>query len=487
MQEKLTKIKIYFPIIIFLLAFVWRLWGINSQGETWDEIAYYNAGHSYAANLKNFDFDSDHWNFNKEHPPLAKYFYALVSFPAYLNNTTDYTNGRILSAFLGALTVLIVFFLTRELFSNRHAVIASLVLIFMPILVGLNKVFGLDSPTILFYTLTLYLFILAIKRSSTPLYLLTGLSLGMAIATRYNNFLLFGLLPIIFLILKGKELWQGKERNLLWFGLIIPSIAILFLFLSWPWLWSNTIVHWQTTIGHWGGIKELFFGKLITPGYSYYFVYLLITTPVIILILSLFFLPQLFLSDKKRYLWVVFAWFLSLFLVTCSPTKQNGMRYIAAIYPPLAIMVSIGFFAIFKKNNSIYFATIALFIYLVTTNLTVHPYYLTYFNELIGGTKKVVENKWFPVGYWGDGVEEACIWLSNDAKQNAKVFINSSPDHTTGNKLRSDLIKTADNPDYIITNLSKIWYNNYMVPTNYSLVHTSNTNSVPFVFVYKRN
>lgn len=485
MFKKLDKIKVYLPILIFLLAFIWRLWGIDAQGETWDEIAYYNAGHSYLANIKHGDFNAEHWDANKEHPPLAKYLYAVVSIKPYTQDVINYDYGRVLSAFMGALTVLIVFYLMKDLFSNRYGVIAALILTFMPILVGLNKVFGLDTPTVLFYTLTIYLFISAITKNKHKLYLLTALSLGAAIATRYNNFILFALLPVIFLILKGYDIWQGKDRKLLWYILIIPIIALLFLFISWPWLWSDTIAHWQATIGHWGSIKELFLGVVQTPSSNYYFIYLLITTPALILFLCIFFFINL-LKTKNKYLLVILVWFLSLFLVGFSPTKQNGMRYIAAIYPPLSMMAAIGFFMVLKSDKKITIATVILLLYLMISDLLVHPYYLTYYNEIIGGPRHVINSKLFPVGWWGEGVGEACLWVSNQAKNQAKIFVNSIPNHTTNGKIRNDLIKTDDDPDYIITNLNKMWRDNYEVPANYRLVHTINSAGAPFVFIYEK-
>jgi len=501
MFTKLQKIKIILPLLIFILAFGWRLWGLNAQGETWDEIAYFNASKSYMRNIKNLDFDAQDWNANKEHPPIAKYIYGIASIKPFLEDKTDYTFGRFTSALMGTFTILLVFYLAKDLFSVRVATLSALILTFIPHFVGLNKVYGLDTPTCLFFVLTIYLFIKAILKSSNTFYILSGLSLGLAIATRYSNALLFILLPIIFFILKGNDIiMKGKERKFLWYILIIPFLAGLVLFLSWPWLWDNTIEHWNQTIKHWGGVKELYFGNLVSPGYSYYFVYFFICTPILILLLlvpyligtfknftSLFTAPKLRDARKNKGNFVILVWILVMFLVTFSPTKQNGVRYIIAIYPAVAIAASIGFFYLVKKRQSILISITVIIIYLIGINIYYHPYYLTYYNELIGGTKKVYEKKLFPIGWWGEGVEEACDWVSKQAKENSSVFVNSLPDHTTGGKLKKSLIKTSDNPDYIITNLHNIWYNQFKPEQKYKLIHTIKSPSVPFVFIYKRS
>ncbi len=485
MMAKLKKIKIYLPLLIFAFALLIRLWGINLQGETWDEAAYFDAGKSYLKNIKALDFNSSHWDANKEHPPVAKYIYGLVSIPQYINGETDYTNGRVASAIMGALTILIVFYLAKELFSTKVAVLSAIILSLIPYFIGLNIVYGLDTPTTLFFCLTLYLFIMAIQKSSDSLFLLSGISLGLSIATRFNNFLLFILMPIIFFILKGKNLIKGKDRKLLWYAIIIPFIAGAVLFLSWPWLWSDTINHWNTTMGHWGGIKEIFFGHLATPGCLYYLVYFFIATPVLILILLIPFFIDTF-KNKNKNNFVILAWFLVLFLVTLSPTKQNGVRYIIAIYPAVVIMASVGFFYWIKRVKMIIIFTLILLIYMMSINIYYHPYYLTYYNELVGGSNNVYNNKLFPIGWWGEGVEEACQWVSNEAKSNSHVFINTIPDHTKGDKLRKDLIITSEDPDYIIINLNNIWYNQNEVDNQYELVHTIKSANVPFIQIYKR-
>jgi len=165
-MKNFKRIILFLPLIIFIVALSWRLIGINSQGETWDEVAYFDAGKNILHNLKKMDFKSSDWDINKEHPPVGKYIYALASIPSYYHHTTDYTYGRLASALMGALTILIVFYLAKDLFSTEVAALSALILTFLPDLVGLNKVLGLDSPTLLFFTLTVFLFIKACKKQS---------------------------------------------------------------------------------------------------------------------------------------------------------------------------------------------------------------------------------------------------------------------------------------------------------------------------------
>jgi len=480
-MKKYPKIISFLPLILVIIALAWRLIGINAQGETWDEIAYFDAGKNILHNLRKLDFNSADWDINKEHPPIGKYIYAAVSFPSYIHDSRDFTNGRVASAIMGALTILIVFYLAKDLFSIEVAALSALILTFLPDLVGLNKVLGLDSPTLLFFTLTIFLFIRACKKLNHNFFLLSGLSLGLAIGTRFNNFILFILLPIIFLLIFGKDSFQ-KKRIYLIYLLITPAIALLFLYLSWPWLWTNTLTHLASSFHHWGAIKELFLGQVRRPGYDYYLVYLGVTTPVAILLLLVPFFIQSF-RNKNINNWLILAWFLASFLIAFSPTKQNGIRYMVIIYPALAIMASKGFFYLFQKKDSLIFGSLFI-LYLLIININYYPYYLTYYNEIVGGTGKVYQNKLFPIGWWGEGLEEASIWVSDHAQTGAKVDIQAIPNHTTGGKLRSDLVQNSDNPDYIIVNLNSLWVAGTKIPTGYHLVKTIKSDKVPFVQIY---
>lgn len=480
----MNKFIKFLPLIIFVIALSWRLVGLNAQGETWDEIVYFDAGHSYLANIKNLDFNANHWGFNREHPPIAKFIYAAVSIPSYINHTTDYTNGRVASAIMGALTILIVYFLAKDLFSVKVAALSAIILTFMPNLVGLNKVYGLDTPTLLFFTLTIYLFISACYQKSHRLFIFSSLSLGLAIGTRFNNVILFALLPIIYLTIFNRDIFKRENKIFLIYFISVPLISVLFLFATWPWLWENTKYHLEITIGHWSAVKELFLGNIQIVPNTYYPVYLLITTPVIILFLIIPFFCKLIIEKNEKY-YILFFWLLACFLVTLSPTKQGGMRYFICAYPAVAMMASIGFFYLYRGIIR-YFFGIVLLAYLIIINLSVHPYYLTYYNEIVGGTRNVYEKKLFPIGWWGEGVEEAAIWTSNNAPRNAKVDIMALPNHTTGNKLRSDIKITSKNPDYIIINLNATFYRNITIPENFRSVKVVKSGSVPFVTIYQK-
>src|SRR5262249_33913493 len=57
--------------------------------------------------------------------------------------------------------------------------------------------------------------------------------------------------------------------------------------------------------------------------------------------------------------------------------------------------------------------------------------------EQTGGLANVAKHKWFEVGWWGEGIEQAVDWLNGHAAQKAAVARLVQPIHVTW--FRSDL------------------------------------------------
>ena len=187
MIEKI-KTNWWFILIIFLIAFGVRIYDLNAAGQTWDELPYYDGGKEYVRNLYHLDFNPDHWGKNFEHPPVAKWIYGIASIPTYKNFQGDqFSYGRLASACMGALTIIIVYFFVLELFkSKKIAILSALILCFLPTFIAHNKVMGLETPSALFYTWAVYWFYIGLTRKRNFL-LLSSIPAGLAIGTRFNN------------------------------------------------------------------------------------------------------------------------------------------------------------------------------------------------------------------------------------------------------------------------------------------------------------
>jgi hypothetical protein len=64
----------------------------------------------------------------------------------------------------------------------------------------------------------------------------------------------------------------------------------------------------------------------------------------------------------------------------------------------------------------------AIVAYLAIVCARVHPYYLDYYGEQVGGAGTVARRAWFPTGWWGEGLASAIEYVNEHAAPNAHVF-----------------------------------------------------------------
>jgi hypothetical protein len=129
----------------------------------------------------------------------------------------------------------------------------------------------------------------------------------------------------------------------------------------------------------------------------------------------------------------------------------------------------------------------ALSIYLVITCARIHPYYLDYYGEHVGGPRAVAEARAFEVAWWGEGIEEAIDFINREAPAGARVYKRCvEPGHLTW--LRGDLWLTeASDPgraDWFLV-YQPSW-RNCPVPADAELVHEVSAQGAPLARVYRR-
>jgi 4-amino-4-deoxy-L-arabinose transferase-like glycosyltransferase len=455
-------------LAIFLSLFLFRLWDLEATGMVWDEYYYRLGGTSYIKNIANSNFDSKAWGVNMEHPPIAKYIYGLAY---YYINADEYLWGRILSVLMGVLTCWVVYLIGKNFFEKKIGVLAALILGFLPPFIAHTRVATLESPTALFWTLTIYFFFKALrKKGNNKNYLFSAIFSGLALGTKLNGFILVVLIPFLFFFYKKAELWKKREVSLPLDMLFFPIIPLLILYLSWPWLWSNPYEQFLRTLNHWTYKNyEYFLGKVVEPPLYYFVIYFLVTTPFLLL-LSVFGFGDRLRRSKNNFLPLLIPWFAFPFIWSFSAFKQDGIRYIIAIYPPLSLISAIGCFHLvdlvkknrFLKRSLSCLVPSGMVIYLILTSLSIHPYYLDYYNELVGGPEKVYEKRWFEIGWWCEGLKEATDYLNKNAEFGASIqfevpFEGSIPpmrDDLIYGKLVGEGIRS----DYIVESTSQRWY-----------------------------
>ena len=477
LEKKKVSREILLVIALFLIVLTFRLWGLNATGVTWDERVYFLAGRHYVWDLLHFNFDQEVWAENAEAPPVAKYIYGMAN---YFVKGIDYTASRILSAIMAALTCIIVYFMGKQFFKRRVGIMAVLILAFLPPFVAHGKIAGIESPLALFFTLTVYFFLRGIKTGNQLKYLLSGIVCGVALATKFTSILLFVLVFLIFFLAKRQELAKKREITIPLGVIFFPVVAVFTFVALWPWLWSSPFSQLMENLTFYQGysewIREMFLGKIVLPPSYYFLLYFLVTTPLLILVFLISFFHKL-VKEKTFYLIVLALWLGVPFLWSFSGIRADGIRYVYPIYPPLSLVAAIGFFHIadtfplrrYKRMIGYLFSSLVVG-YLVVTCLIIHPYYLDYYNEIVGGPKNVYRRKWFEIGWWAEGVHEAMEYVMKKAGPDAWVLYKVRPSQTI-QPLYDSLQDFGRNGD----ELSVIWTGKLKVPfeDNYTFYTTS--------------
>lgn len=512
---------------------------ILNLGGTFDEHNYLRiAVNTYEA-FRTGDFSEKRWEFYSEHPPIGKYvmtlFYApfistlsqqekevLISgfYPQTTISGEIYNPGRYASLLYAGLTVVIVYLFCLLFLTRTTGIIACSLLAVSPNFISYFKVATLDAPTAFFYTLGVFCFALALKYDSWKWWITLGVVTGLGIATKFNMGLLLFFYAIMFLFWKGPEVWDSAKKvyaknhdivytfkhvvQKLWYWKLfwVPLIAVFVVYLVWPWLWPAPLDRLEYSTSVWdnpgrAGRVYPWFGNMETPHLSAYPVYYFFTTPALVLLLFIF---SLIIALKKRSFWDYFLlmWLLLPPLIWTMQFNVVGpnMRYMIMTYPPMMILCALGLQQLFKKQTHLVYAVGALVVYLMVINVWIHPYSLDYYNELIGGPKKVQEGNLFNFNNFAEGKKEITEWINKNSVQGAVVGIKFDPPHDFGG-FRPDL-KVYDliyknytgDPIYLITNHR---YNQYIKPkdiivhdlSKYQLVHAVKAGNAEFAWIYQ--
>ncbi len=488
---------------VVFFAFALRLWNLNAAGQTWDEFSQLDTGYKYIEFILHGDFSDPFWTDFPDQPPLARYFYGLaanfdianISPNGQITYQYDWTNSRLISILFSTATIFLTIIIGWEYISFFTGTVAGLILSILPIFLGLSQLVTLESVFTFFFTAGIYVFLKYLKNRTTRAMIFTGIISGLAVSTKLTDILLLPIYATIIFIFKFYNKNISLKKYIMPM-LLITAITFVVFFISWPALWFNTILVWQKTVSFRFGpadSTELFFGRNITSPLWYFFFYFLVTTPLLVVILFLIGLVQ---GYRKRnfFLSTLFVWFLFPFIQSFYHDRTNGIRYIVEVYVPMSLFVAFGIESLTKKLNKkieirASIVTI-LVIYLLVVDASITPYYLSYFNQLVGGTENVYQHKWFPLGWWGEGQREASYYLAENGFPGMTIGLQLIPKYVI------PIIQGAQyeyyNPkhkyDYIIVNyLSDIRdnFNEDSLKNNYKLVYQTLAAGAPIVDVYK--
>ena len=381
--------------------------------------------------------------------------------------------GRVVIVLVDAVVLGGSFLFARRLLGYGAALLGTAFILFDPFVTAHSRFLHPDSLLHGFMLLSLLAFLTFLLRGREPLPLVvSGVAAGLALLTKTPAIFLLPLVGLCTLVVGAAEIYEvrrdgaredgGQNRlsALSWRGWLrrwaVPllgwvAVAALLCLLLWPALWVQPgetlarIIDVNAEYAEEGHASPVFFnGEVLVghPGPLFYpITYLWRSTPVTLLGLLLALVAAaarwpLLNQRRVRLIALLLGLHAFFFIVFMNLGAKQFDRYLLPLYPPLNLLAGIGWasfgfwilnFGFWKRrlstsnpkfkiqNRQWVAALLALPIaFQAFFSLPSFPYYITYYNPLLGGADRAPEV--MQLG-WGEGVDQAARYLSEPENQ----------------------------------------------------------------------
>lgn len=383
---------------------------------------------------------------------------------------------RLPMVIMAAFCVMIIYLLARRLLNGTLALVGTLMIAFDPFILAHTRVIHVDAPLAYFMFIAFLGFMVYLVEGHWRFLVASGLFAGLAALSKTGPSVFLG--PI--LLMSGlffAALYPcpaGKSRRLYWRRLFIALFGCGLMgggafFALWPTMWSQPTEAIGWIIGNLQSVNQaahpttgVFWGGGVTDQSPFYYLvvfpYHLTPLVTIGLLASLMMLA----ASLRRYwqsldvkmarelpLALSLLSYLILFIAPVSLVSRRGDRYILPVYFAAILLAAIGLWwligliyqQINKVNGPFNMAHLRLFFrpqllhrpYLlslivalqIANTLVYTPYYLSYYNPLLGGGEAAAHR--LNIG-WGEGLDQAARYLNDNndgqAKQVASWYSN---------------------------------------------------------------
>ncbi|MEI7803182.1 MAG: glycosyltransferase family 39 protein, partial [Bacteroidota bacterium] len=378
--------------------------------------------------------------------------FSMISAAAnrYIGGLDEYDMRHLINAIAGFFAILFTGLLARRLGNWLTGLLALLLIASWPQFFGQSMNNPKDIPFALTYILTIYFLVklvMELPRPSTRTWIMTAISIALAINIRVGGLLLIGML---FAFVIGTYILNAEKRKLisssnsigyLFTRLIFVAIAGYFGgLLFWPYglvgPMSNPLSALKEQTNFAMGIGLLFEGKAISSReIPWYYIpkWLEITTPMVVMFGAIAQLVLWYFARKKFSstvtLLIIFA---TLFPWAYAAYEHSplydGLRQFLFLIPLIAVLAALTWSYLLTELKPKAITYIVAFIFLSGLALPLrfsfanHPNEYVYFNEIIGGIKGA--NGKFNTDYYMNSVRKTAEWFKQ-----SDMFKNANKEH----------------------------------------------------------
>ena len=339
---------------------------------------------------------------------------------------------RLPFALITSLSVLGVYGLARKLFDGKVALLSAVLLALDPFYLAYSRLIGLDAFMSIFMFLSLLAFLLFLQKGRSWLYLLiSALAGGLAIATRSPAFIL--MLVAVVLSLLSLTTSDSRWRRALslavalavWAGLVGLVFCLL-----WPAMWvdpigSFTVVVKQVneSLVFKGSTRSPYFNFFMgvtgdVPGPLFYPVVLLFhATPLTLMgaTLALFLLFKKGTDGQERLSILYLLAYAGVYMFLMALGTLQADRLLSPLFPVMDLLTALALCRfgpmVLSRLRLAWWPTTLIIATSLQAGFSLphHPYYLSYYNPLVGGG--YLAPRFLLVGL-GEGLDQAAEYLN---------------------------------------------------------------------------
>lgn len=396
-------------------------------GITGDEELEYTLGNS----LSQYFWDADKFlNIQKilEKPYLKLYYGVYPMVLSILNFAGYYEWYHLLNMLFASIIIVTAYLISLYVYKDRwQAVIPPVLILLMPQFLGHIPANPKDMPFAVFYFLAFCLvyFFNKNKTNSYSKILILGVVLGFTQSLRIIGYTIY-IIYLLDIFINKRADWKLKLLELAG----ITFVAHLIMLITYPYLRqdpTNLIVLLSNAKSFISWDRNLiYFGQILTRDdrpWHYLFVYLLLTTPLVMLFFHLYSFRYFFKDSLLKLTLITIYLNLFLYLVL-NPIVYNGLRHFLYLLPLISLTAAISIMKLPFNLKYMGFITIAIFLPVIVSIIKMHPYEYVYFNPLAHRIFEI--EKEFETDYWGMTYKEATgkvvMYIDNNQLVLPKVY-----------------------------------------------------------------
>ena len=422
------------PIILLLLInLAAGLLTFKDYGLSWDEPLFYNYADSIRiaytpqAFSPGFDFYSVFGKSPEDHKIYGP-AYLLMARPleqvlAALPGVDMAAAWHLVNFLTFQIGLLFFFLLARRWLAPWPSAAATAFMAWQPVFWGHAFINPKDIPFMVLFLLSMLLGLGLVDRltggQKKPwgYLIISGLVLGLASATRVIGPLAGALIFVYFLL---KKSWRSLPLFILY-----AIIAVVIMFIFWPYLWADPINRLAEVLKHMSNnpteLAVLFEGQIFRANdmprsYLLQMFGRTLTDPTwFLFVFGCFIALRRARAGELEWrgplvIFSLFAFMLA-YLLYNKPSVYDGFRHFFFITPPIFLMIGFGFEWLFARLKPLLWFALILLLFLpgLVGIVHLHPYEYAYYNLMSGGVGGAFRT--YETEYWLTCYKEAVDWV----------------------------------------------------------------------------